>query len=243
MHPEICKIGPFVIYSYGLMLVVAFFVGSALASIRARKDNINPDIVFNLCFIAFISGIVGARIFYISENLNYYLRNPLEAIMLQRGGLSWFGGLALGVISGAAYLKSKKIPLFNALDLIAPFVVLAQSIGRIGCLLNGCCFGKISQYGIYFPVHKSVLIPTQLYSTLALILIFIFLRFLQDRPHKEGAIFFAYLLLYSIARFFIEFWRADNEIIILGLTLFQIISSAIFFISLFGLFLITRIEK
>ncbi len=243
MYPEICRIGPFTIYAYGLMLVAAFLVGSALAAVQAKREHINPDIIFNLCFISFISGIIGARIFYIFENLGYYIKNPVEIIMLQHGGLSWYGGLISGVFTGISYLKFKKIPIFKVLDLMAPFIALAQAIGRIGCLLNGCCFGKISEYGIYFPVHKLVLIPTQLYSTLILILIFIFLRFLQERPHKIGVIFFTYLLLYSTKRFFMEFWRGDNEIIFQGLTLFQIISIVVFCISVFSLFLIKKSEK
>jgi len=243
MNPEICKIGPFTIYAYGLMLVVAFFVSCALACRQAKKENINPDTVLDMAFVAFVSGIVGARLFYVIENLGYYSKNLAEIIMLQHGGLSWFGGLILGGSLGIAYLKYKRLPIFKIVDLIAPFVALAQSIGRIGCLLNGCCFGKISEYGIYFPVQKLVLIPTQLYSSLLLILIFIILRFLQDKPHKEGSIFFSYLLLYSLKRFFVEFWRADNEIILLGLTLFQILSVIIFCISIFWLFFILKSKK
>lgn len=243
MYPEICKIGPFTIYSYGLMLVVAFVVSSTLVSLQAKRENINPEIILNLSFIVFIFGILGARSFYIIENLGYYIKRPLEIIMLQHGGLSWFGGLASGIISGAVYLKNKKLVVYKILDLIAPFLALAQAIGRIGCLLNGCCFGYVSKFGLYFKVHKLVLIPTQIYSSLLLILIFIFLRFLQDRPHRDGKIFFTYLLLYSVKRFFIEFWRADNEIVFLGFSLFQIISIVIFFFSVFKLLLIIKSKK
>jgi len=232
MYPEICKIGPFTIYSYGFMLVVAFAVSTALAVLEAKKQKLNPEIIFNLAFISFISGIVGARSFYIIENLGYYIKRPLEVIMLQRGGLSWFGGLILAVSAGIAYLKNKKLPVYKTLDLIAPFVALAQAIGRIGCLLNGCCFGK-----------ESLTIPLQVYSSLLLILIFIVLRLLQDRPHRDGQIFFTYLLLYSVKRFFIEFWRADNEIVFLGLTLFQLISIAIFCLSILKLLAIIKPKK
>lgn len=235
MYPEICKIGPFTIYSYGVTLVFAFIVGAVLSALRAKKEDINPDTIFNLCFIVFISGVVGARIFYVIEHIGDYINNPLEIIMFQHGGLSWFGGLIMGLISGLLYLKNKNLNVYKVLDLIAPFAALAQAIGRIGCLLNGCCFGKEYSDGIYFPVHNAVLIPVQIYASISLIFIFIILRFVQDRPHKTGQIFFLYLLLYSLKRFFIEFWRADNEIIFFGLTLFQILCIIIFVLSAYRL--------
>lgn len=240
MHPIICKIGPFSIYAYGLMLVLAFVISSTLAGLRTKKEGINPDIILNFSFIIFIWGVIGARLLYIIENTAYYLKNPLEIIMLQQGGLSWFGGLILSLFCGVLYLKKKNLAVYRIFDLIVPFVALGQAIGRIGCLLNGCCFGKISKFGIYFKEYNSTLIPTQIYSSLILILIFIILRFLQDKPHKEGQILFTYLLLYSTKRFFMEFWRADNEIILLGLTLFQIISIVIFCLSFLKLLLMKR---
>lgn len=240
MYPEICKIGPFTIYSYGVMLVFAFMVGAALSALHARKENINPDTIFNLCFIVFVSGIIGARIFYVVGHIGDYISNPLEVIMFQHGGLSWFGGLIMSLVSGALYLKNKNLSVYRVLDLIAPFAALAQAIGRIGCLLNGCCFGKESSHGIYFLVHNAVLIPVQVYSSMLLVLIFIILRFFQDRPHKTGQIFFLYLLLYSVKRFFIEFWRADNPSILFGSTLFQIICIIIFALSIYRLVKIAK---
>lgn len=243
MHPIICKIGPFTVYSYGLMLVLAFMVSSTLAKFQAkRQEHINPDLIFNLSFFVFISGIIGARLLYIIENINYYIKNPIEIIMLQHGGLSWFGGLIFGILFSIIYLNKKNLSLYKFLDLIVPFVALGQAIGRIGCLLNGCCFGKVSKFGLYFDVHKLVLIPTQMYSSLALIFIFVILRFLQNRPHREGEVFFIYLLLYSVKRFFIEFWRADHEAILFGLTLFQIISIVIFCFALWKLILIKKVK-
>ncbi len=235
MHPEICSIGPLVIYSYGVMLVLAFLIAVSLACREAKRQGIDPDFIFNINFIVFIFGIIGARIFFVVENLGYYLKDPLEIIMLSRGGMSWFGGLFLGLISGLIYLKMKRQVIYRILDLGVPFLVLAQSLGRLGCFFNGCCFGKESVYGVYFPVHGLVLIPTQLYSSFILILIFIILRFLQLRPHRLGQVFYTYLFLYSIKRFFIEFFRADNKLIIFNLTLFQLISIAIFIIAVFKL--------
>ncbi len=235
MHPVICKIGGLSIYSYGLAVALGFLTGLALAGIKARKEGIDSDIAFNFLFVVFVSGIVGARIFYVLGHFSDYSYNPIEIIMLQHGGMSWFGGLTFGSLAGFLYLKAKKQSIYRILDLVVPFVALAQSIGRIGCFLNGCCFGRPSIFGIYFPVHEDILIPTQLYSSLGLLVIFILLRFLQDRPHKQGQIFFAYLFLYSLKRFFIEFLRADNPRIIMGLTLFQVMSLALLFVSIYKL--------
>jgi phosphatidylglycerol:prolipoprotein diacylglycerol transferase len=217
MYPEICRIGPFTVYSYGLMLVTAFLVATFLACIQARKEHISPDMILNLTFGAFVSGVIGARLFYVAENLPHYLGNLPEIIMFQRGGLSWFGGLISGIAFSIFYIKYKKLPVYRILDLVSPFVALAQGIGRIGCLLNGCCFGD-----------EGALIPIQLYSSLALIAIYAVLRFLQERPHRAGEIFYAYLLLYSVKRFIVEFWRQDNPRIFQGLTLFHFLSLALF---------------
>jgi len=223
------------------MLAAAFIVSSALAGYQAKKEGVDADAVFNFLFIVFVSGVIGARIFYIVENISYYFKNPLEIIMVHHGGLSWFGGLILGSICGVVYLKRKNLAVYKILDLIIPFVALGQAVGRIGCLLNGCCFGKESLHcGIYFPVYKTFLIPVQVYSSLLLLLIFIVLRFLQDRPHRIGEVFFAYLFLYSVKRFFIEFLRADNAAVLYGLTLFQLLSIGIFALSVIKIVLIKK---
>ncbi|MDD4899271.1 MAG: prolipoprotein diacylglyceryl transferase [Candidatus Omnitrophica bacterium] len=215
MYPEICRIGPIAIYSYGLMLALAFIIGSGLAGLEARKQKMNPDIILSLCFIGLIFGVIGARIFYVLENIRFYLQYPKEIIILQHGGLSWFGGLILGFLACLFYIRKKKLPVYKVLDLLAPFIALGQAFGRVGCFLNGCCFGK-------------TVIPIQLISSALLLVIFLILRAIQDRRHKEGTVFFSYLLLYSIKRFFVEFWRTDNPLFFHGLTLFQVLSIGLF---------------
>ena len=240
MHPEICKIGPLTIYSYGLMLIIAFFTATILAMLQAKKEDTSPEAIFNLNFTIFIFGIIGARLLYVIGHLDFYWHNPWDIVMLQKGGLSWFGGLILGALSGYIYLKRHKFSILKILDLVIPYVALAQGIGRIGCFLNGCCYGKASKFGIYFPVHDAVLLPTQLFSSLALVAIFVVLKLLQDKPHERGLIFFLYLILYAVKRFTIEFYRADNPPIIFGLTLFHLMSISLFFFGLAGLFWVTR---
>ncbi|MDD5596279.1 MAG: prolipoprotein diacylglyceryl transferase [Candidatus Omnitrophica bacterium] len=227
MLPEICRIGPFTIYSYGLMLAIAFVIGSGLAGIEAKKRNINREVILNLCFLALVSGIIGARLFYVLENYQFYFKYPGEIFILQHGGLSWFGGLILGFLASLLYMKKKKLSVYQILDLLAPFIALGQAFGRVGCLLNGCCFGKTG-------------VPVQIYSSAILLGIFLILRVLQDRPHKEGEIFFFYLLLYSLKRFFIEFWRIDNPVVFWNLTLFQLLSIGLFFLALIKLVSLKR---
>lgn len=224
MLPEICRIGFFTIYSYGFMLVAAFFAASYLASLQAKREGVEPDLIFNLCFLVFIFGIIGARVFYVFNNFSVYLRNPLEIIMLQHGGLAWFGGLIFGVAAGIIFIKKNGLGLLKVSDLVIPFIALGQAVGRIGCLLNGCCFGRPSESGIYFKVFDQALIPTQLYSSLLLFFIFFVLRFMQNRKHLPGQIFCAYLFLYSIKRFCIEYFRNDSPRIFFGLTIFQVLS-------------------
>lgn len=243
MLPEICQIGPFTIYSYGLMLVLAFFASSYLASLQAKREWFDPDLIFNLCFLVFIFGIIGARVFYVLNDLSFYLRNPLEIIMLQHGGLAWFGGVIFGALAAILFIRKNKLSFFRILDLLVPFIALGQAVGRIGCLLNGCCFGRVSKFGIYFKVFDQVLIPTQLYSSLLLILIFLILRFMQDRKHLPGTILCAYFFLYSIKRFFIEYFRNDSPRIFYGLTIFQLLSLAMLVVSLLLLIKIAYDKK
>jgi phosphatidylglycerol---prolipoprotein diacylglyceryl transferase len=233
MLPEICHLGKFTVYSYGLMLVAAFFISTYLCLLQATKEKQNSELIFNLFFYVFIFGIIGSRLFYILLNAAFYLRYPLEIIMLQHGGMAWFGGLFFGSTTAIIFVKRHKLDLLKTLDLIVPFIALGQAIGRIGCLLNGCCFGRESEFGIYFQVFDKVLVPTQLYSSLLLLVIFIVLRLKQDGKHQPGAILRGYLFLYSLKRFAIEFLRNDSPRIFLGLTLFQILCLVVFCVSLF----------
>jgi len=211
------------------MLAIAFLVASKLACIEAKNQKINPDFVFQLLFIILISGIIGARILYVVSNLGDYLDDPKEIFMLQHGGLSWFGGLLFAIAAAAYYLNKRKEDKYRVLDLIAPYVALAQAIGRIGCFLNGCCYAKSGQ-----------LIPSQLVSSFFLLISFIILRFMQNRPHQPGKIFFGYLTFYSLKRFFVEFLRGDSKVLLWGLSGFQFTSILLFLFSLSMLIKIAR---
>lgn len=221
MFPAICQIGPFTVYSYGLMLAVAIIVCTFLLRKDAQKAGINPDTISDLVFWLVIGGIAGARIFYILTFLPMFIENPLEIIMIQHGGLSWQGGLMLGCLSGIWFVRRHKLDLLKILDLTAPYLALGQAIGRIGCFFNGCCYGKGLSRGVYFPNLGERVHPAQIYDAAGLLMIFWALKWFQKHNAVKGKVFVSYLFLASLLRFVIEFFRADHTETYLGLSLYQ----------------------
>ncbi len=234
MHPVICQIGPFTLYSYGLMLAAAVVAASFLTARQAHQNGMPKDAVYDLAFWVVLWGILGARVFYVLLNFDYFLEFPWEMVMLQKGGLVWQGSLVAGALAGVFFIRRKKLPLLTVLDAAAPFIALGHAIGRIGCLLNGCCYGKAAVWGLYFPVLHERLHPTQLYMSLGELAIFLILRAWQVRGgYPSGRLFVMYLLLSSLERFAVEFFRADHTTLWLGLSVFQYVSAGIVLAALF----------
>lgn len=228
MHPTLFQIGPFTIYSYGAALAAGVLIVSMLLQREAKKLGYHPETILDLVFWTVLSGILGGRLFYILLNVPYFLENPFEIIMLQKGGLAWQGGLIVGTIAAVMMIRKKGLPFWPTADLVAPYIALGQSIGRVGCFFNGCCYGKPWEWGIFFPVHQARIHPAQLYDSLGLVMIFVALRLWHERRHRPGQILIMYFLLSSWLRFVVEFFRADHTQIIFALSIFQIISLVIF---------------
>ena len=243
MHPILFKFGIFQVYSYGLMVALAFWVSVFLLSRRGYILSLDRDFFWNLSFWALTGGILGGRLMYILLNLDFFSKNPLEIFQLWHGGLVWYGGFIAGLLAAIFYLKRHKAPILKTLDLAAPFIALAQAIGRIGCFLNGCCYGRPVSWGIYFPEYNERLIPVQLISSFDLLVIFIILRFLEERPHRPGSVVVYYLLFSSLERFLAEFLRNDSTRNFFGLTIFQLISIVIFFSAIISWFIILRFPR
>lgn len=216
------------------MLAIAFGVCLFLLKREAARQGFKSSQIADLAFWVLVFGLLGARIFYILFNFQFYIENPREIIMLSHGGLIWYGGLFSALIFAAAFLKAKKLPLLSTLDLFAPFLAFGQALGRIGCFLNGCCYGKPVSWGVYFPVHGERLHPTQIYSAFNLLIIFLVLRALQKKSSRPGQVLFLYLLLAPLERFIVEFYRGDSTQIFSGLTGFQLISLVIMAIALYA---------
>jgi phosphatidylglycerol:prolipoprotein diacylglycerol transferase len=214
------------------MLAIAITVAGWLTARDAKaRLGIEPDTVYDFVFWVVLLGILGARIFYVLLNWEYFLSEPLEIVMVQKGGLAWQGSLLAGLWGGIVYLKRKKLPLWKFLDIAAPYLALGHAIGRIGCLLNGCCYGKPAAWGIYFPLFEARLIPTQIFMSLGQVTIFLVLRAFQPKARHDGQVFVWYLLLSAVERFVIEFFRADHQLYY-GLSVFQYICIVIFLAAL-----------
>lgn len=239
MHPILFEIGNFKIYSYGVMVAIGFLVAVYFASREAQRIGIASQQIFDLGLYTLIFGIVGARLLHVFLELRYYMSRPLDIIMINRGGLAFHGGLLTGIIGAWLFIKKNKMPLWKTADVIIPYVALGQAIGRIGCLLNGCCYGTPTSLiiGIRLPGHVFRLHPTQLYSSILLFLMFIVLEKIYRKKRFDGTVFFFYLIIFSFGRFFMDFLRGDLKIVFLSLKISQLISIGIFFASLIFLWL------
>ena len=235
MHPVIFKLGPFCVYSYGVMVAAAFLTATFLMQTLAGRFSISKSAVADLMIVVLVSGVAGARLLHVAVNPGYYLENPAEIFMISHGGLAFYGGVFGGMAGGIIFLKARGIDIWKAGDLIAPFIALGQAIGRVGCYLNGCCYGIPSPSfipGVVFPAEDVVRIPTQIISAFLLVCLYAALRFLLEKNIFKGNLFLVYLILYSGMRFFVEFLRGDVARYGPGLTASQAISVFMFFAAL-----------
>jgi phosphatidylglycerol:prolipoprotein diacylglycerol transferase len=233
MYPIFFRIGPITVYSYGLMLALAFIISTYLARRHALRQNFPQEIIFDLASYILVSGIIGARLFYVIINFAEYKSRPFEILMLQRGGLSFYGGALGAFLASIWFVRRRRISFYKIADLISPFVALGQAVGRLGCLLRGCCFGAVINRGlrIKFPDEVVYRHPTQIYAAIIDLLIFLWLGRLSREKHFAGKIFLSYLIFYSLKRFFMDFLRADVQPLYLKLTIFQIFSLLVFALS------------
>ena len=189
-------------------MLMAFY----MAVSRAPRWGLSKDIAADLVFLLFITGVIGARLFYVWQHFEEYGSNPLEVFSIQEGGLVWYGGFVCAVAGGFVYAAVRKIPIEKWLDFFAPIIPLAHASGRLGCFLNGCCFGKFTQsgLGIFLPGEGAGRLPVQLYEFAYLILLSAFLFVYSSRKHREGTVFMGYVAAYSLGRFLLEFLRGDQ---------------------------------
>ncbi len=210
MIPVLLSFGPIHLYSYGLSIALGILLSFFLMSRQAVREGFpSQENVSDLLFAAVFWGFVGARVFYIAENLSYYLASPLKVFAVWEGGLIFYGGVIMGLAGFYMTVRVKKLSFWKTLDFITPYVALTHAFGRIGCFLNGCCYGKTCDlpWAVHFPEVAGKVHPTQLYEALFDLGLFFFLIAFRKRVKFEGQVALLYLLLYSLGRYLIEFLR------------------------------------
>ena len=208
-------LGPMPIHTYGMMIVIAFLVGMWLVRKRAHLYGFQPDKVLDMGFWALIAGVIGARVAFILQELPYYMQHKNELYSLQFSGLTSFGGEILAVVAIIAWARKHKYGIVAILDLAAPGYVLGYAIGRIGCFLNGCCYGGVCSptlpWGVHFADAVGLHHPAQLYDTFMNLVALGVLLTLEKRKLLSGQLAAITLILHGSARFIYEFWRAGTE--------------------------------
>lgn len=222
MHPIAIQLGPLTIHWYGILTAAGFLLGFWTASRRGLLDKIPPEKIMDMAPWLLAGVVVGARTLHvISYWKEDFAHKPItEIFMVQRGGLVFYGGLIGACLTTILYSRLKKIPLWQLADALAPSIALGHALGRMGCLMTGCCFGKPCDlpWAIRFPVgHETHPVglaatpvhPTQIYEALLNFALYVFLAWFYRRKKFAGQIFAIYLVGYAVLRSLVELFRAD----------------------------------
>jgi phosphatidylglycerol:prolipoprotein diacylglycerol transferase len=211
------KIGPINIYTYGSLLCLAFLVALWVAGREAQRMGLPPGRIWDLGFYLLVAAVVGARVLEVLLNLHRYLAKPLDIFKVWDGGLAFQGGLLLAFITALTYIRRHDLAVWSTFDALALGIPLGQSIGRIGCFMAGCCYGRPTDlpWGVTYTYPESLgplgvkVHPTQLYESLLVLGVFAVLYHLRTRKRFEGQLLGVYFLLAGLVRFGVEFFRGD----------------------------------
>ncbi|RPF49897.1 phosphatidylglycerol:prolipoprotein diacylglycerol transferase [Thermodesulfitimonas autotrophica] len=211
MWPVLFHIGNFAVHSYGVMLAVAVLVGLLAGEREAKRRGIDPDFVLNLTILLVVGGIIGSRIAYVLIEWPYFAAHPQEIVRVWDGGLSFYGAVIVAVPLMWLYGRRGGLRFGDIADVAAFGAAAGYPFARIGCFLNGCCYGKPTTvpWAVAFPFDGVPRHPTQLYAVLLGALIFGALLYFRRRQRFAGQLAILYLIFYSAYRFFIDFFRVS----------------------------------
>lgn len=211
MRPILFKIGDIEIPSYYTLINLGIIIGFIVFYFLSKKENIEKNTSIDIAIIISLTAYFGAKLFHIIfENFNFYIENPIEILYFWKSGYVYYGGILASILFVYIYAKIKRLDVFKIFDLLSIGVSLGTGIGRIGCLLQGCCYGVKTNVPWKIFLHEEFRHPTQIYLSLNSFLIFVILLFIYKyRKKLNGTITLSYLVLYSIGRSIIEFYRAD----------------------------------
>jgi phosphatidylglycerol:prolipoprotein diacylglycerol transferase len=224
VHPILFELGPVTIYSYGVLLAAAYLIGLWTAARRARRAGLDANKVLDLGIWVIIAALVGAKALLFIVDFDQFTGSWEQFTTLLRSGGVFYGGLIAAVLVAIQQLRKHRLPLWSSGDLFAPGIALGYMVGRLGCLMAGCCYGKPADvaWAITFtdptanlnvgtplnvPLH-----PTQLYESAAGLVILAALLLVERRGRSfAGRTFWLFVLLYAVSRFVIEFYRGDDR--------------------------------
>ena len=235
---------------YGIFIAIGMMVGILLASFTSRLKGVDYDELLNITLISFPIAIIGARAYYVIFEFNQYKDNLIDIFNIRQGGLAIHGGIIFGMIAALVYTRYKKENLLKFADVAAPSIIIGQAIGRWGNFFNSEAHGgPVTQTFISrFPnfIQKGMLIdgvyyhPTFFYESIWNVLVCLLLVYLLTKAFKRGTVFFTYIGLYSIGRFFIEGLRTDS-LMFAGIRVAQLISLS--GVALWIIFLVMNYRK
>lgn len=259
MCPRLLEIGPFTIYSYGLMLATGFLVASYLLTLEFKRKRLDPALASNITLIALVGGVAGSKLLYLIEHWDAFVADPV-GMAFSPGGLTFYGGFLLATFLIFLYVRKKKLSFFSVADSAAPGLIIAYGIGRLGCHFAGDgdygfptdlpwgtdyskgtfppsqAFKNIPEIANQYPqgIPDTILChPTPVYEFLLAAIILAVLWKLRTRVRPDGMLFMIYLVLAGVERFTIEFLRL-NPRIAFGLSEAQLISAALIVVGLLG---------
>jgi len=246
VHPTLFHIGPVLVHSYGTLLMLGFIAGIVLCGRQAKRLALPGELAIDLGLWVLVGGIIGARALFVALNWQDFSPRPQEALSVwQSGGLSFHGGMLGGVIASLLLSWRRKVSFWSLADMAAPGIALGYGIARMGCFLNGCCYGAPTSlpWGVRFPVYPDSHIltppshPTQIYSALGSFLILAVLLWVRPRFAVRGQLFLAYLALYSILRSAVEVLRRGYtaRVAFDGITQAQVLSAVLFVGAIVGI--------
>ncbi|MDR0993081.1 MAG: prolipoprotein diacylglyceryl transferase [Verrucomicrobiota bacterium] len=222
MHPVLFHIFGIEIRSYGFMAALGFLAAILTWIWIGRKERKPTEFATDLGLWLRLGGILGARLAYVAANWNFYSHEPLQILFIHQGGLIFYGGLILGALALVLFAKRKRIPVWHLADFAIPGLAIGHAFGRVGCFLNGCCFGRVAAHpacGVLYPpgsepgqaFPNTPLYPVQLMEAGCLAVIWLILLLVYPRRKRDGTLFALYLLLYPVCRFFLEYLRGDDR--------------------------------